>query len=1054
MDIDETTIFTKYNFNKNKNLINYIINNIHKNIDEYNLSLNEFYKRFMKIEKYKNMFLFIIYRNNKIYTIFNTGDKRKNIIIDIIKNRFIELKNIYKKLPDMFIPFYISDTHFYQDNEIPFFVEAKPKNKKGILYPDKDYYSIKLENKTIDYDKLKKILHKKNCDDISKKKPIIYFSGANTGSDKHNIRYKLKKISENNNKFDIHISEKYVPLYDFCNYKYLLNLPGHQPWSYRMTKILLMNSLIFDVTIMQKYIIEENNKTFEDKNEKWIQIYNDYFIPNEDYIEIIYDWTASVTSDLEVINIYDKINELYKYYENNKDEYIKIVNNASKKANLFNNNICDKTQQYLIMYFTNKIYEKNNTNDINTFLDEIIKLDNKIKINNISNQIIHKTSNQIVDKTSNQIIHKNDINDKYSDYSIKKVFLDKVLNITDRKYNVLTIGEYEKDKLIFLYNNIIKNNKDSLLTIVNPDNKKNISINKNINKKQIKFINSVSIDVLLDELIKVNINNNKFDIIFIFEDSNTKNLLKELIILWNILKYDGFIVVDLYNVVEQINSVGIDKYHYFKTFYEIFKNEILYLENVGKRVIIKKINKKEINKNIPQDIIKTINKYINDFYKYINYDIIMPKQKKIKIEWNFLLNDKKIKNKEIGYNKKAEEIINELYFMDDNIYFSKIRKFNLIFYVVEQKFSYIDTFLKELYINILDENNDLIKNKIDFLKNLLLLNYKTNVQPIAEYLYYMKQKCLKYKKIKIFGISSGFYHGHCKLAMYSKIDRKLKFKLNVDCPIRKNQYELTNLNKLKKNNLMSKNIIEHKYILIENNLFNFDEIIKLSKKYNNNVNYININLFRKLSKVLINIRSYSMYILLNLLYLIFCMQLKDGCLSITYLPIPENALLDYIYILSNYYDEVKLQESYTEIKIHCNGFRGISKSELNNFFTKYKAIYDDNIKNNLNILDIKKEKNNNTEQNINIKYIDRIFSNKINNKFINSYKNYNIKLNEYVFFINKYLPKINDYYDNTNSIKIKKYIFTKIFQEQYIVYLNNISKRKNFLENFYDKCSF
>jgi hypothetical protein len=184
------------------------------------------------------------------------------------------------------------------------------------------------------------------------------------------------------------------------------------------------------------------------------------------------------------------------------------------------------------------------------------------------------------------------------------------------------------------------------------------------------------------------------------------------------------------------------------------------------------------------------------------------------------------------------------------------------------------------------------------------------------------------------------------------------------------------------------------------------------------------------------------------------MQLKDGCLSITYLPIPENALLDYIYILSNYYDEVKLQESYTEIKIHCNGFRGISKSELNNFFTKYKAIYDDNIKNNLNILDIKKEKNNNTEQNINIKYIDRIFSNKINNKFINSYKNYNIKLNEYVFFINKYLPKINDYYDNTNSIKIKKYIFTKIFQEQYIVYLNNISKRKNFLENFYDKCSF
>jgi len=159
---------------------------------------------------------------------------------------------------------------------------------------------------------------------------------------------KLKNIvhEKNNKKYDIHIATQYVPMYEFCKYKYLLNLPGNQPWSYRMTKILLMNSLIFDVTIMQTYIIEENNKTYEEKNEKWVQIYSDYFIANEDYIEVIYDWTESVTSDLEVIKIYDKINELYKYYENNKDEYLKITNNGTKKANLFNNEICDKTQKY------------------------------------------------------------------------------------------------------------------------------------------------------------------------------------------------------------------------------------------------------------------------------------------------------------------------------------------------------------------------------------------------------------------------------------------------------------------------------------------------------------------------------------------------------------------------------------------------------------------------------------------------------------------------------------------------------------------------------------
>jgi hypothetical protein len=173
-------------------------------------------------------------------------------------------------------------------------------------------------------------------------------------------------------------------MYYFCKYKYLLNLPGNQPWSYRMTKILLMNSLIFDVTIMQTYIIEENNKTYEEKNEKWVQIYSDYFIPNEDYIEVIYDWTESVTSDLEVIKIYDKINELYKYYENNKDEYIKIAKSAKRKANLFNNDICDKTYHYLILYFINKIYEKNNNKKIDIFLDELIKLDTSCIINNIN----------------------------------------------------------------------------------------------------------------------------------------------------------------------------------------------------------------------------------------------------------------------------------------------------------------------------------------------------------------------------------------------------------------------------------------------------------------------------------------------------------------------------------------------------------------------------------------------------------------------------------------------------------------------------------------------
>ena len=576
---------SKFIISSNKSLNDYIINQCNKDIEEYTIDLDNMLKKYINFTstKYKQLFLFIVYKNKKIYTVLSKEDSkkfsRKKIIIEVITRNIKILEKQFGSLPNFFIPFYLSDSHFYSDNSLPFFVEAKPKNKKGILYPDRNYYTIFVENDSITYDEFKKNVKIKSID-IDKKEDIIYFCGANTGAYKHNIRMKLKNIvdEKSDKKYHIHIEDTYVPMYDFCKYKYLLNLPGLQPWSYRMTKILLMDSLIFDVTIMQTYIIEKNEKSYEDKNEKWVQIYSDYFIAGEDYVEILYDWTESVTSDLEVIKIYDKINELHKYYDNNKDEYIKITNNATTKANIFNNDIFDKTYQYLMLRFIKKQYETNNTNSINKFLDEIIKLD-------------EDTSNKIVNKISNQ--KDDDKQDIYSDYFIKKIFLEKVLNITDRKYNILSMGEYENDKLNFIYNNIIKKNKDSLFTIIKPYDK-NISVNNSIINTQVNYIKSISIDNLLDVLGNINVNIEGYDIIFIFEGTRNKDLLKELIISWNILKYDGIIVVDLYNIIEFINNVSSGNYYYFRTFYDIFKNEIFYLKNIGKKVVIKKIDKKRL----------------------------------------------------------------------------------------------------------------------------------------------------------------------------------------------------------------------------------------------------------------------------------------------------------------------------------------------------------------------------------------------------------------------------------------------------------------------------
>jgi hypothetical protein len=282
-----------------------------------------------------------------------------------------------------------------------------------------------------------------------------------------------------------------------------------------MTKILLMGSLVIDVSIIQKYIMKKDGKKYEDNNKKWIQFFSEYFIKDEDYIEITYNWTEGLTSDLEVEKIYNKINEIYKYYEHNKNKYKIICDNATKKANLLNVDIFNKTFEHLIVYFNEKIYEQNSIADFNHFLDKMILLDkNRIKIN--------------------EKLLKLKENECDNDYFIKTIIFNKKLKISDKKYNVLTFGFYNKNKIEFIYENIIKKNQESEITIIYNSLKK---IELNI-KKQIKYISNKIIDSLLSLEL------NKYDIIFIFEN-NKKDLFQELILSWKLLNYQGYLVIDL-----------------------------------------------------------------------------------------------------------------------------------------------------------------------------------------------------------------------------------------------------------------------------------------------------------------------------------------------------------------------------------------------------------------------------------------------------------------------------------------------------------------------------
>lgn len=350
--------------NDDKELVKFIKAQTKQQIKDYNMKIDNIQRIFDKDvfrDFFTNNLLYIIVKDDKIYILFQEGDARKkvisNFVVNIIKRWF---KN--KKRVNLFIPFFISDAYFYHDNNIPFFVESKPRNKKGILFPDANSLSVKLEDKMINYDDFLRIVHEKKCEDQSKKKPFIFFSGANTGADKHNVRMKLKEISEDNKNYKIYIKESYFPFYYFCEFKYLLNLPGHQPWSNRLMKILAMNSLVIDINLLQKF----KGNHF---NDQWIQCYIDFFKKDKDFIQIDYNWIENETKNKNVNDVYEKINKVFDYYQKNTDKYLKMVKSAERKSNMLSMKMFEKTFLYIIFMLNIELLKENSRNDFEKNID-------------------------------------------------------------------------------------------------------------------------------------------------------------------------------------------------------------------------------------------------------------------------------------------------------------------------------------------------------------------------------------------------------------------------------------------------------------------------------------------------------------------------------------------------------------------------------------------------------------------------------------------------------------------------------------------------------------
>lgn len=334
------------------------------NIIENNLSGYDYKNVYDKLEKvyatkvkYSSFVMKINIIGNIISYENTTMDNRKSVFIDLFDKTKQYISSTGREFSDCVIYLYVIDSYNYDYQDLPFFIIAKPNNKKGILIPDNTFRCHNMHQRCYDWDHTKKVV-RENCDrdsDMDKCEKInkVFFRGANTGEDKHNLRGLLEKEAETTEILDVTIGSHQIPLYEFCKYKYLLNLPGHQPWSYRFKYLFLMHSLVINVDLRQNY-----GKSF---NGTWINFFDSFFEDGVDYVNLVYEWYEKDSKKneenykilvQEIIDVHDK-------FENDQDAYKKMVDAGYKMATSITQDIIYEAVYMLVEAYAKKVRDAN-----------------------------------------------------------------------------------------------------------------------------------------------------------------------------------------------------------------------------------------------------------------------------------------------------------------------------------------------------------------------------------------------------------------------------------------------------------------------------------------------------------------------------------------------------------------------------------------------------------------------------------------------------------------------------------------------------------------------
>ena len=414
-NIIENLINSNIEYTLNDNQIKNILHE--NNVNQY-YSLNNLLKIFNKISE---GVLIIQIIDNKIKFIEKKGyESRNQSIIDLI----IKTNN-YKKLPNIQFIIYTNDLLKDTFNDELLYTFSKNNIHNTMLFPNFNFNHWMESN----IDKYTTVYNNFINSQIkwSEKKDIIFWSGADTNI----IRKKIYNSTINNSKFYINILNKdknnYIAIGDIIKYKYLLNMNGYS-YGGRLNYLFLSGSCV---------IILKN------KNIKYCyeEFFYKYFIPNEDYLEIIYDDnedTSNIVNKIEnsILNnnceliakkCFEKakyifqINNIYDYIYDSLSELSK----KNKIKNILEKTICYTPENLKNYYFKDRLEIINNKIDFmfkGTDL-EILLYDNEkniihIKISIMDTNIIYNDNNiffkytpYILNQTKNQkyefFIHEN-----------------------------------------------------------------------------------------------------------------------------------------------------------------------------------------------------------------------------------------------------------------------------------------------------------------------------------------------------------------------------------------------------------------------------------------------------------------------------------------------------------------------------------------------------------------------------------------------------------------------------------------------------------------------